>query len=381
MTKAASAMSTDNQRLDMAFFILNAEARRDQQQRLMIYHLPADDGGGTFEVAGINDKYHPFEARELADLIRAEHYDAAEQKALHYIALWTDHVTRWTNCTAFEAFLRDCSFNRGPYGAARILQRALNEKDTGDISQSQIDQLRLHENDQHIFLINLRMARESYEREVCHRDETNPMWHGLINRWSHALDFAHQYCPKPTSPHIISQLAPPAPPTQGTIMSGNFYTNVIQRDPRFHSSDRIDDAMMLEPATRARVMQIIADARHLGIELMIYETYRSAQRQKELYDQGATKLRFVGVHHYGLACDLVKRVGGQACWKGDFDFLGGLAKKHRLIWGGDWGHPGVKPSFYDGDHVQRISVHRQTSLFDGSWYPDENYDAWADLVA
>jgi|GEM_PF-344475 len=379
--KDTAAMSTDHQRLEMANFILNAEARRDQHNRLSIYRTSDDDGNDTFEVAGIHNNYHPLEARELSDLINAGYYDEAEQKALHYIALWTDHVTRWTSCASFESFLRDCSFQRGPYGAARMLQFALNEADTGDVTQSQIDQVKCQENNQQKFLIDLRMARERYEREICQRNETNPLWLSLLHRWSNALDFATHFCPQSSPTPQFHYSTALTQPHQSTPMTGNFFTNVISRDPRFHSTERIDDPMLLEPNTREKVMKIISDARHLGIELMIYETYRSAQRQKELFEQGASKIRFVGVHHYGLACDLVKRINGEPNFKGDFEFLGQLARKNRMIWGGDWGHPGLKPSFYDGDHVQRIAVHRQTSLFDGSWYPDDNYDPWTDLVA
>jgi hypothetical protein len=51
----------------------------------------------------------------------------------------------------------------------------------------------------------------------------------------------------------------------------------------------------------------------------------------EALSSEATKLKTVGVHHYGLACDLVKDIAGEPSWKGDFAFLGRLAKKHRLI--------------------------------------------------
>ena len=61
----------------------------------------------------------------------------------------------------------------------------------------------------------------------------------------------------------------------------------------------------------------------------------------------ATKLKTVGVHHYGLACDLVKDIAGEPSWKGDFAFLGRLAKKHKMIWGGDWRSPGARHEFVD----------------------------------
>jgi hypothetical protein len=175
-----------------------------------------------------------------------------------------------------------------------------------------------------------------------------------------------------------------APPAAGAAMPeaaeiGNFYTNVIMNDPRFGSTKRIADPELLEPVTRDLVQAIIADAAANGLKLMIFETYRSQARQIALFNQGASKLRQVGVHHYGLACDLVKDINGQPSWKGDFSVLGALAKHHKLIWGGDWGTPGSVHSFVDSDHVQRASIGRQASLFAGDWYPDADYDPYDDL--
>ena len=113
---------------------------------------------------------------------------------------------------------------------------------------------------------------------------------------------------------------------------GNFYTDVISRDARFNSMTRIADTSLLEPTTCQLVESIVSAAHQMGIELMIYETYRSQDRQQELFNQGATKLRTAGVHHFGLACDIVRVVGGEPCWKGDFSFLGHLAQSCGLIW-------------------------------------------------
>jgi hypothetical protein len=115
----------------------------------------------------------------------------------------------------------------------------------------------------------------------------------------------------------------------------SFYEDVIKNDARFNSVNRVADPELLEPVTRAAVASILDDARALGIELMVFETCRSQAGQQELFNQEASKLRVVGVHHSGLACDLVKVVAGEPSWKGDFSFLGKLAHAHRLIWGGD----------------------------------------------
>ena len=143
---------------------------------------------------------------------------------------------------------------------------------------------------------------------------------------------------------------------------GSFYSDVLSHDARFDSPNRVDDPSLLEPVTRQLVEQLVAAARQMGIAVMIYETYRSQQRQQELFENGATKLRRVGVHHYGLACDIVRVVGGEPSWKGDFSFLGQLTQSCGLIWGGDWGAPHIRHSFIDSVHVQRCTVARQGEL-------------------
>ena len=164
-----------------------------------------------------------------------------------------------------------------------------------------------------------------------------------------------------------------------TIPMPTFYTDVLSKDVRFASQARIADPSLLEPVTRQLVEQLVSASQKMGIEVMIYETYRSQDRQLALFNNGASKLRTVGVHHYGLACDIVRLVGGEPCWKGDFTFLGQLAQSCGLIWGGDWGAPHIKHSFIDSVHVQRCTVARQGDLFAGIWYPDEAYNPYDDV--
>jgi len=157
----------------------------------------------------------------------------------------------------------------------------------------------------------------------------------------------------------------------------NFYTDVISADPRFDSVTRVNDINLLEPITRQAVADVIADASAMGIDLMVFETYRSQARQQALFNQGASRLRIVGVHHYGLACDIVKVINGEPSWKGDFSFLGHLAQNYNLIWGGDWGAPNQPHTFIDAVHVQRCAVAQQPALFNAAWYPDASYNPHA----
>jgi hypothetical protein len=96
---------------------------------------------------------------------------------------------------------------------------------------------------------------------------------------------------------------------------GNFYADIISSDSRFNSLSRIDDVSLLEPVTRELVRRIVISAKQMGTDVEVYETYRSQARQEELFNAGATQLRRVGVHHYGLACDIVRFVTGEPSWK------------------------------------------------------------------
>lgn len=170
-------------------FIVNSEARRDRLGRLRIYPLPEADGGGEYEIAGINDKYHPQMAAKLAAMIRGGKHAEAEQEAVHYILDYTDAVLGWHPSAAVEAFLRDSSFNRGPGGAAKIYQRAVGAKIDGKVGPvtkaagAVIPPAEL--------LLSLRKARETYERIIAPpKGERAKFWKGLVNRWNAVLEFS-----------------------------------------------------------------------------------------------------------------------------------------------------------------------------------------------
>ena len=158
----------------------------------------------------------------------------------------------------------------------------------------------------------------------------------------------------------------------------NFFLDNIAHNLELETTARRNEISLLEPVTRRIVELIISEASAQGLELMVFETYRSKARQEQLFNQGASKLRKVGVHHYGLACDLVKSVNGEPSWKGKFSLVGELAHSFGLIWGGDWGNPHIPHSFIDVYHVQRCTIARQGELFTGRWYPDEDYNPYHD---
>ena len=172
----------------MAESIVQFEGRRDAQGHLRVYILPAGDGGGRYEVAGINDRYHPQEAARLRQLIDAGRFDEAEDYAAEVIAEYTDVVAKWTTVPSIESYLRDAAFNRGPGGAAKILQIALGVHVDGGVGPETLKAMREAEKDPAKLLAALRVAREKYELRVAGRREK--FWKGLVNRWDGSLDFA-----------------------------------------------------------------------------------------------------------------------------------------------------------------------------------------------
>jgi lysozyme family protein len=189
VTGAAKPSNASDRRTRMGRMILSFEARRDAQGHLAVYKLPANDGGGTYEVAGINDRYHPEQANHLALLIRAGRFDEAEATAIEYMVKYTDLAAGWTTNAGVEFYLRDCVFNRGPGGAAKILQIALGVGADGSIGT--VTREALSKVAPGPLLEQLRAAREHYEDQVAPGRPN--LRQGLINRWNKALVEAKKF--------------------------------------------------------------------------------------------------------------------------------------------------------------------------------------------
>jgi peptidoglycan hydrolase-like protein with peptidoglycan-binding domain len=212
-------MSTPEQRMKMAKQIVDFEARRDRKGHLQVYRLPRGDGGGRYEVAGINERFNKEVCDRLVELIEAGAYDKAEALATEFIASDTDIVVNWSRIPAIEFYLRDSVFNRGHAGGAKILQMALGVEPDGVVGPRTRALLAVAEQDPDRLLNDLRAARERYEREVAGRDERSRFWKGLVNRWNNALKFARTFLPAlPRGPQpMIARMAAPAAVPPGSL--------------------------------------------------------------------------------------------------------------------------------------------------------------------
>jgi hypothetical protein len=146
----------------------------------------------------------------------------------------------------------------------------------------------------------------------------------------------------------------------------NWYKDYILKQTKYVNTLRIaKDLDWLYPPFRERVeclLKLLADS---GLRMMVFETYRSQARQKSLYSKGATKIKENGMHHYGMACDIVFATKkGNPTWNGDWAKFGSIV--HRIpgiYWGGDW------KSFQDCPHVQgcAATVDAQNEIRKGNY--------------
>jgi tetratricopeptide (TPR) repeat protein len=183
--------TTSDERLAMARDIINFEARRDRAGHLSVYYLPANDGGGRYEVAGINERYDGPAVRKLVELLHEGKFDEAETYAEEYIAGNTDSAELLTHSPRIESYMRDIVFNRGQRGAVKTLQIALDVDVDGKWGPKSKAAMAAAQTNPNALLDRLRLAREEYERKyVGYRAN---FWRGLVNRWNSSLRVARSY--------------------------------------------------------------------------------------------------------------------------------------------------------------------------------------------
>jgi hypothetical protein len=113
--------STQDPLVDVAMrSTLQWEGRKDRQGNLMVYDLPSGDGGGSYEVAGINNRYHPQAAKEIAALPPEQRAMAAAKYIRAYTAPLVNQLPE-----EMRPFAQDLAFHRGLGGATRFIQRGL----------------------------------------------------------------------------------------------------------------------------------------------------------------------------------------------------------------------------------------------------------------
>lgn len=169
--------------------IFDNEARLDSNGNLTVYKLPAGDGGGTHEIAGINNGSHPQEFAKLKKMLDAGNQEEAKQEAKRYIAEKTQPVGNilqyaGVKSSGIDYFLRDMYFNSGEYGAMRVIHRALGIKDsdTKKFNQETINVLKnyIQTHSESQLLDKLKEARERLYKSIA---ANNPQKEKFLAGW------------------------------------------------------------------------------------------------------------------------------------------------------------------------------------------------------
>lgn len=129
------------------------------------------------------------------------------------------------------------------------------------------------------------------------------------------------------------------------------------------------DLAKLHPVFLSSALRLLARIDELGLPLRVWETYRTVERQEQLYLDGKSKIRRKGSHTVGCAFDLVLREHPVNLWTNGVDEsrttvdepatyevwrrLGQLIHDEfpELEWGGDWRETGQLLG-WDPYHVQ-----------------------------
>ena len=190
ITVTAAGTKANTAAGNTAALIFSNEARRDKQGNLSVYRLPAGDGGGTHEIAGINNGGHPAEYAKLETLVKAGKHAEAEQEAKRYIMQYTQPVgnilqTAGVTSSGIDYFLRDMYFNGGEYGAVRVIHRALGVEDSKKFNADTVEAIKnyLKTHTEQQLLERLKNARERlYKSIAANNPEKRQFLSGWLNR-------------------------------------------------------------------------------------------------------------------------------------------------------------------------------------------------------
>lgn len=101
----------------------------------------------------------------------------------------------------------------------------------------------------------------------------------------------------------------------------------------------------VHPDIAAFSRALINKCANMGIPMFANETWRGAERQKQLYVQGVSSIKSGGPHEKGFAVDIIHSVKGWALSEAQWAVIGHMGKEliiqrgYKLDWGGEWKNP------------------------------------------
>lgn len=204
---------------------INWEARRDKQGNLAVYDIPSGDYGGTREVAGITDKYHPEAFKRIAALPPGQREQASTDYVLEYTAPIANLVPE-----PLKAQAVDLGFNRGSGGYTTLVQQGLNTlgipvKVDGAFGRKTLDAMNQVDPEQ---LINA--TEDAYLRKERTMAEADPnrakLYQGIVNRSNNRRRSASAYA-KANLPYNGPLEPEPRPPQKEDVIDSSSRLGMI----------------------------------------------------------------------------------------------------------------------------------------------------------
>lgn len=136
----------------------------------------------------------------------------------------------------------------------------------------------------------------------------------------------------------------------------DFYLSMLLTGAKFNSSQPVSDQGLLFPDFLTQLTSCIEQYKqtHPDQDITFTETYRSNTLQLIHFNNGASKIKKNGMHHYGIAADSIFIIGGKRTFKGDVNLIRKIYKDNGLTILGMW----------DALHVQFIPAADQQALRD-----------------
>lgn len=133
----------------------------------------------------------------------------------------------------------------------------------------------------------------------------------------------------------------------------NYLENVTTSQYYFSKNPVKDTDLLFQPFLKKVTAAVsVFNKTHPESEVLFTETYRSNTLQMIHFNNGASKIKKNGMHHYSIAVDCAFKINGKFTYNGDYRLLRECMKNQGLYLLGLW----------DMGHVQHIPVADQISL-------------------
>jgi hypothetical protein len=134
----------------------------------------------------------------------------------------------------------------------------------------------------------------------------------------------------------------------------NFYVQTLIKSDKYNSPNPCKDETLLVPDFLDKLKASINNfnVKYSDVEVIFVETYRSNALQLIHFNNGASKIRKNGMHHYGIAVDVAFKINGKFTYNGDYKYLRECHTEQGLNLLGAW----------DIGHVQYVPVSEQQVL-------------------